>query len=159
MTTAAEIAAKFAAAKPKPIDTLKPDKVYSLVSVWQSSGNLVPGFTKKELGQLKQLIQKWPVGKAPEILQFVLGHWYEMTDYAETHTNAFKSPASPEIGYLLKYQNVAHTIWLKSKMQASSSPKPAPKPVVQPIAQPYAKEKTVTMAELLAMEAAEKGAS
>ena len=114
MTTAAEIGAKFAAAKPKSIDTLKPDKVYALVAVWQSSGQIVPGFTKKELGQLKYLIGKWPEGKAPEILAFVLSHWYEMTDAVETHTT-FKSPASPDLGYLVKYQNIAMNLWLKSR--------------------------------------------
>jgi hypothetical protein len=122
MTTAAEIAAQFAAAKPKPIDTLKPDKVASLVSVWQQSGKLVPSFTKKDLGQLKYLIGKWPAGKSPEILQFVLGHWYEVTEAIETNTTKFNSPASPDLGYLVKYQNIALTCFLKSKMKAASSP-------------------------------------
>jgi hypothetical protein len=161
MTTAAEIGAKFAAAKPKSIDTLKPDKVAGLIAVWQSSGQIVPGFTKKEYGQLKYLIGKWPEGQSPEILAFVLSHWYEVTDAVETHTTKFKSPASPDLGYLVKYQNIALNLWLKSKMgpKTKQAPKPA-KEVVQTIAQPApVKEKIATMADLLAMEAAEKVAS
>jgi hypothetical protein len=33
-----------------------------------------------------------------------------MTDAVETHTTKFKSPSSPEIGYLVKYQHVAVTL-------------------------------------------------
>ena len=161
-TTGAEVAAKFTAAKPKPINMLKPDKAASLMAVWKASlkaGQAAPAHTQKVQGQLNYLIKTWPAGQAPAIVAFVLQHWFEMTEAAETHAGAFKSPSSPEIGYLVKFQHIAMNLWLKSKMKPAPSPKPAPKPkVVQPIAQPEPAKKFVTMEEILAMEAAEEAA-
>jgi len=58
--TKAKLDAEFAAAKLKSIDTLKPDKVASLVhvvAVVYQEGQVGPGFTNKDLGQLKNLIK------------------------------------------------------------------------------------------------------
>lgn len=135
MATVNELTAKFAASVTKPIDTLKPDKVYSLVHVWQLSvkkGQVAPGFTKKDLGQLKMLIQKWPEGHAPEILAFVLSHWYEMTEAVETETTKYNSPSCPDLGYLLKYKHIAVNLWLKSKLKAKVTKVTAP-PVAKPV--------------------------
>jgi hypothetical protein len=85
-------------------------------------------------------------------LAFALANWFDVT-YAAEKQGAFKSPDHPEIGYLVKYQHVAVTLWLKSKLKPA---KLAPK-VVQTIAQPQKfKDPPVTLAELLAMEAEEE---
>lgn len=147
MPTAHEIAAGFVASAKKPIDTLKPDKVDSLVHVWREhskeAGKVAPHFTGKARGQLKHLIKTWPKDQALEALAFALANWFDLTTAAEKE-GAFKSPAQPELGYLVKYQHIALTLFLKGK--AKGKPEPVVKPVqsIAPVLDKDADDKPAT---------------
>jgi hypothetical protein len=155
VSTVAEIAKKFAEAKPKPIDMLKPDKVSSLIAVWQADAAekkiTAPPFTGKEKGQLGRLIKIWPADKAPAILKYVLKEWGLFTYEAQSVASAFKCPENPTVGFLVKYQHVAVDVWKKRPL---ANTKGAPVAAVQSIAQPT-KDKPITFAEIQALEEAE----
>lgn len=162
VSTVDEITKKFAEAKPKPIDTLKPDKVSSLIAVWQSDAAekkiTAPPFTDKEKGQLARLIKIWPADKAPAILKYVLREWGLFTYEAQSVASAFKCPENPTVGFLVKYQHVAVDVWKKRPLAKTKGAFVEPAPSVQSIAQP-AKDKPATFAELLAIEEELKAAS
>jgi hypothetical protein len=163
MATASEIVATILANSKKPIETLKPDKVYSLVHVWnehfKTKGKVAPAVTDKVRGQLARLIKIWPKGEAPAVLQHTLSNWFDFNYAAEKDFNGFKSPDMPEMNHLVKYQHVAVTLYKKSKLKATAS-KPVAKPepvqlIAQKPAEPVEDDKPMTMAELQAMEEAE----
>jgi hypothetical protein len=158
MATASEIVATILANSKKPIDTLKPDKVYSLVHVWnehfKTKGKVAPAVTDKVRGQLARLIKIWPKGEAPAVLQHTLSNWFDFNYTAEKDYGGFKSPDMPEMNHLVKYQQVAVTLWLKSKKAKVTA-----SPTVQSVAQkpaPIMPDNTpMTWDELQALEAAE----
>jgi hypothetical protein len=155
MKTGAEVAAGFAAAKPKPIDMLKPDKIDGLIHVWQKSGKPMPTITMKVRAQLKHLIKVRPEGKAPEILSHALANWFDVTNKAEIDAGAFKSPDQPQVGYLLKFQHIAVQVWQKAQAKSVAKPKPVSSSV-QSIAQAPSmaeQHKPMTVEEMLAIDA------
>jgi hypothetical protein len=166
MATGNEIAANFVASAKKPIDTLKPDKVDSLVHVWNTGfkGKVAPAVTMKMLGMFKRLIKIWPQGEAPAILEYTLANWGDFAYAAEKDSNAYNMPDMPQIDRLVKHQHVAATLWLKSKLKAKAAKPEAVQPIAQkPVVttQPkHVKEKPATMDEILAIEEAfAKGAA
>jgi hypothetical protein len=169
MPTAHEIAAGLVASAKKPIDTLKPDKAQALIYVWRqhctTKGKIAPHFGGKERGQLNHLIKIWPAGEAPAILEYTMSNWGDFTSEARSAYSAWDLPEMPEIGFLVKYESVAVTLYLKSTAKAAKAAKAkdaAAKPEpVQSIAQPkHVKEKPATFEEILAIEAEfQKGAA
>lgn len=169
ISTSKEVAAGFAAAKLKPIDTLKPDKVATLVGVFREHfkkiGHVAPAVTNKARGQFKHLIKVLPDGKALEIFAHALANWFDVT-YAAEKQGAFKSPEYPELGYLVKFQHVAVDVWQKAQAKAKvavQQHQPAPDPVQtiaqksKPVVNGYDPDaKSATLAELLALEAEEE---
>ena len=66
------------------------------------------------LGQFKHLIKALPEGKAPEIVAFALHRWFDVTYRAKEKHGAFKCPDVPQVGFLLKFANVAVDLWTVS---------------------------------------------
>jgi hypothetical protein len=113
----------------------KPAHEMSLVILWQQTlaelkGLFVGPFTNKQRGQLKQFAKLCPPGKAELVLEHTLHHWLVFITAAETHAGAYKTPASPEVGFLLQYAGIAINLWHKHVT------KPKFVPTVQLIAGP-----------------------
>ena len=116
-TIAEQIAAGVYASAKKPIDTLQPDKVASMTHVWNNGfkGKIAPYVSTKVRGQFKHLIQTWPAGEAPAILEFIMSNWFDFCYAAEKGTNAQNMPDMPQIDRLVKHQQVGVTLYQKLK--------------------------------------------
>jgi hypothetical protein len=94
----------------------QPDGVLGLEALWkqvvaEKSGVWVPDFTAKQRGQLKQFAKRCPEGKSAAVLEFTLRHWSTFIETVKAHAGLFKAPASPHVGFLLKYVGVAVKDW------------------------------------------------
>ena len=57
------------------------------------------------------ILAKCPEGRAAEVLEFTLRHWPGFVKAAEHDAGAFKTPARPELGFLLRFAEVAVNHW------------------------------------------------
>jgi hypothetical protein len=120
----------------------KPKSHMTLEALWRDTiaeveGTVVPSFTNKQRGQLRQFASKCPPGKAEVVLEYALRHWLIFTTTAKLAAGLYKTPADPHVGFLLKHVGIAVNRALpkpkpKAKPAAlplSAAPKPPPKPV------------------------------
>ncbi|MEJ6846772.1 hypothetical protein V3589_11205 [Sinorhizobium fredii] len=97
----------------------KPDSGAALVALWKTevaaeTAAFVPTPTCKQVHQLKQIAQKCPKGRAKEVLTYAVRHWIEFVKTVETEAGVTKTPAGPQIGFLLKHVGVAINLALES---------------------------------------------
>lgn len=61
----------------------------------------------------ERITNLWGKESTRDIIQYVVAHWNRFTTYAETHSGAFKSPATPRFDYFYQHRDAAYTFWDK----------------------------------------------
>lgn len=105
----------------------KPAHEMTLVTLWcavlaELKGAYVAPFTNKQKGQLKQFAKKCPPGKVELVLEHVLRHWLIFIESAEANAGVYKTPASPDVGFLLKHAGIAINLWQKHVAEPKLAP-------------------------------------
>jgi hypothetical protein len=88
------------------------EKVAKLETLWKQVvarefGGFVPAFFGKEMGQMKTFAMAVPPGKAALVMTTCIQNWVDFADRAKNDAGAFKTPAHPQVGFMLKYVGVA----------------------------------------------------
>jgi hypothetical protein len=106
----------------------------------------------KEQGMLKNFAKHCQPGTAEAVLQFTLAEWIAFTKFCEQEVSAFKTPATPTIGFVVKFAQQAVTFYLQAKKKpVMATPSVNPKPAMtQLIAGQEPAPKTVSLDEVLA---------
>ena len=101
----------------EPITPADLDKVYRCAfHATYPECHLAPT-TAKEMGQLKNFIERVPKGKASVIVEYVVRHWLEFRSYASAHQAAFNVATHPVITQILQYVNSAVDIWQDAQVK------------------------------------------
>lgn len=91
--------------------------------------------TGAERGQLKSFTDRCPPGEAAFVLQYALANWIEFTAHVKSAAGLYSTPYEPEIGFLLKYVNLAVRCDMearKRELRVREANKTLPKPVPAP---------------------------
>jgi hypothetical protein len=148
------------AMEPSPKGTVGPaSTVASLEAIWRATvvkvcgGHAVP-LTSKQQGQLKYFLTACPTDTAAAVLEYAVQNWSLFTQQAKSDEGAFNMPGKPEVGFLVKFSQVAVNFWLsKPKKPLMTSPSPKPPSVAMKLStkKPQPEEKPATKEEVLAI--------
>jgi hypothetical protein len=70
-------------------------------------GGFVPAFFGKKMGQMKTFAMAVPPSKAALVMTTCIQNWTDFVDRTKNDAGAFKTPAHPQVGFMLKYVGVA----------------------------------------------------
>jgi hypothetical protein len=108
--------------------------------VSETTGNFVPAFTMKQLGQLGQFLKRCPTGTAEDVMSAALKDWPGFAGQVKSDAGLKAVPLDPNLDFLLKYLGPAvdfakpkyvapHKVFAFSAPEVQLFAKPVGKPV------------------------------
>lgn len=92
--------------KPTSTPASTATQVAALEALWRDARPQAP-ITQKMRGQFRHLVRTLGAGEAERAVRFALAHWARLVRAAERHHGAFKSPDTPQLGFLVKHIEAA----------------------------------------------------
>jgi hypothetical protein len=136
----AELSAKKALGKITAVSKPKQLEHWWCATVNEHYGVFVAPFTVKQLGQVKQLIDKLPADKLLPTIEHCLANWVGFCEIAMKNAGTKGFPAMPNIDYMVKHLSsameyagpAAHSGVIKAPQPKAPSKSVQTKPVVTP---------------------------